>query len=51
MEKGGAVMTEQAWTELAVARFRKPAASQLNLMSFRDFSDGRRSAQGTTDPV
>ncbi len=41
-EKGGAVLTDQAWTELAVARFRKQTASQLNLMSFGDFCEARK---------
>ena len=42
VEKGGAVLTDQAWTELAVARFRKQTASQLNLMSFGDFCEARK---------
>ncbi|HXJ91622.1 MAG TPA: replication initiator protein A [Terriglobia bacterium] len=42
VEKGGVVLTDQAWTELAVARFRKQTASQLNLMSFWDFCKARK---------
>jgi len=41
-EKGTAVLTDQAWTELAVARFRKQTASQLNLMSYESFCEGRK---------
>jgi hypothetical protein len=46
VEKAGTFLTDQAWTELAVARFRKQTASQLNLMSFGDFCEGRRLVQG-----
>lgn len=46
MEKAGAILTDQAWTELAVARFRKQTASQLNLMGFGSFCEERRSVQG-----
>ena len=42
VEKGGAVLTDQAWTELAVARFRKQTATQLNLMTFWDFCEARK---------
>ena len=42
MEKAGAVLTDQAWTELAVARFRKRTASQLNLMSYKSFCEAKR---------
>jgi hypothetical protein len=42
MEKAGAVLTDQAWTELAVARFRKQTAGQLNLMSFVAFCEERK---------
>ena len=41
-EKGGGVLTDQAWTELAVARFRKQTASQLNLMSYESFCEARK---------
>jgi hypothetical protein len=42
MEKTGAVLTDQACTELAVARLRKQTASQLNLMSYKSFCEARR---------
>jgi Replication initiator protein A len=42
--KVGAVLTEKAWTELAVARFRKQTASQLNLMSFGAFCEAKKAA-------
>jgi hypothetical protein len=43
MERAGAILTDQAWTELAVARFRKQTASQLNLMSYKSFCEAKRS--------
>ena len=42
VEKVGTVLTDQAWTELAVAHFRKQTASQLNLMSYKSFCEARK---------
>jgi Replication initiator protein A len=42
MERAGAVLTDQAWTELAVARLRKQTAGQLNLMSYKSFCEAKR---------
>ena len=42
MGKAGAVLTDQAWTELAVAHFRKQTASQLNLVSYKSFCEAKR---------
>jgi hypothetical protein len=48
-QKGGAVLTDQAWTELAVARFRKQMASQLNLLSFGHFAKAEDWRTGKPD--
>jgi hypothetical protein len=42
VEKVGTVLTDQAWTELAVAHFRKQTANQLNLMSYKSFCEARK---------